>query len=72
MVVFTGAIEQINETLRLQILPGGKLFVIEGRSPAMQGRLYELDHNELWHESLLFETNIPLLIDKLKPKEFVF
>ncbi|STY28663.1 protein-L-isoaspartate-O-methyltransferase [Legionella wadsworthii] len=71
-VVFTGAIEQINETLRLQILPGGKLFVIEGHSPAMQGRLYELDHNELWHDSLLFETNIPLLIDKLKPKEFVF
>ncbi len=72
VVVFTGAKEKINETQRLQILPGGKLFVIEGTSPVMQGRLYELDHNENWHESLLFETNIPLLIDKSKAKEFVF
>ncbi|MBI2786275.1 MAG: protein-L-isoaspartate O-methyltransferase [Legionella longbeachae] len=72
VIVFTGALEKINETHRLQILPGGKLFVIEGKSPVMQGRLYELDHDENWHESLLFETSIPLLIDKSKPKEFVF
>lgn len=72
VVIFTGAIEKLNETQRLQILPGGKLFVIEGTSPVMQGRLYELDHNELWQEALLFETSIPLLIDKSKPKEFVF
>ncbi|WP_454780554.1 protein-L-isoaspartate O-methyltransferase family protein [Legionella sp. WA2022007384] len=72
VVVFTGAKEQINETQKLQILPGGKLFVIEGTSPVMQGRLYELDHSEHWHEALLFETNIPLLIDKSMQKEFVF
>ncbi|KTD42108.1 protein-L-isoaspartate O-methyltransferase family protein [Legionella parisiensis] len=72
VVIFTGAMEKITETQRLQILPGGKLFVIEGASPVMQGQLYELDHHENWHESLVFETNIPLLINKSKPKEFVF
>ncbi|KTD08943.1 protein-L-isoaspartate-O-methyltransferase [Legionella gratiana] len=72
VVIFTGGLEKITETEKLQILPGGKLFTILGKSPVMQGRLYELDHNENWHESLLFETNIPLLIDKSKPKEFVF
>ncbi|KTD67099.1 MULTISPECIES: protein-L-isoaspartate O-methyltransferase family protein [Legionella] len=72
VVIFTGAIEKINETQRLQILPGGKLFVIEGNSPVMQGRLYELDHGEHWHNELIFETDVPLLIDKSKPKEFVF
>lgn len=72
VVVFTGGLEKITETEKLQILPGGKLFTILGKSPVMQGRLYELDHNENWHESLLFDTNIPLLIDKSKPKEFVF
>jgi protein-L-isoaspartate(D-aspartate) O-methyltransferase len=71
-VVFTGALEKITETQKLQLMPGGKLFVIEGQSPVMQGRLYKLDHNENWHEFLLFETSIPLLIDKSKPKEFVF
>ncbi|ARB91993.1 protein-L-isoaspartate O-methyltransferase family protein [Legionella longbeachae] len=72
VVIFTGGLEKITETEKLQILPGGKLFAILGKSPVLQGRLYELDHNENWHESLLFETNIPLLIDKSKPKEFVF
>lgn len=72
VMVFTGAIDKLTETHRLQILPGGKLFAIEGRAPIMQARLYNLDHNAVWTESLLFETEIPPLMDQLKPKEFVF
>lgn len=72
VVVFTGAIEQLTETQKLQILPGGKLITIEGKSPVMQAKMYELDHQGEWHQSLLFETEIPLLIDKLRSKEFVF
>jgi protein-L-isoaspartate(D-aspartate) O-methyltransferase len=72
VIVFTGAVEKLNETHLLQIIPGGKLFAIEGKSPVMQARLYQLDHQGEWHQSMLFETDIPLLIDKLKPKEFVF
>lgn len=72
VIVFTGALEQLNETHKLQILAGGKLFAIEGKPPVMQARLHQLDHQETWHQSMIFETGIPLLIDKLKPKEFVF
>lgn len=72
VVVFTGAIERLTDTHKLQILPGGKLVAIEGNSPIMQARLYSLNHQETWFESLLFETDIPPLIDNLKPKEFVF
>ncbi|KTC87211.1 protein-L-isoaspartate O-methyltransferase family protein [Legionella brunensis] len=72
VMVFTGAIEELNETHRLQLLPGGRLFAIVGKEPVMQGQLHSLDHNGKWHANLLFETNIPPLIDKLKPKEFVF
>lgn len=72
VVVFTGALEKINKTHRLQIVPGGKLFIITGTSPVMQGRLCELDHDENWHDSLIFETHIPLLINQSKQKEFVF
>jgi protein-L-isoaspartate(D-aspartate) O-methyltransferase len=72
VVVFTGALEKITETHRLLVLPGGKLFAILGKSPIMQGRLYELSHDEVWQEFILFETNVPPLIDKAKPKEFVF
>lgn len=72
VVVFTGALEQVTLAQKLQILPGGKLFAIEGKSPIMQARLYSLDHDSVWTESLLFETDTPALIDHLKTKEFVF
>ena len=72
VMVYTGAIEKLTKTHKLQILPGGKLFAIEGKSPAMQAFLYSLDHQDVWQKSMLFETDIPPLLDQLKPKEFVF
>jgi len=72
VMVLTGAVEKLTETHRLQILPGGKLFAIEGKAPVMQAFLHELDHNAVWKQTLLFETEIPDLLDQLKPKEFVF
>ncbi|KTD10391.1 protein-L-isoaspartate-O-methyltransferase [Legionella hackeliae] len=72
IMVFTGSIEELQETHRLQLLPGGKLFAIIGKEPVMQGQLHQLGYDGKWHAKLLFETNIPPLIDKLKPKEFVF
>ena len=72
VIVFTGALEQLTQTHRLQVLPGGKLFAIVGKPPIMQGHLYQLSHDDTWQESMLFETEIPLFIDKLKQKEFVF
>ena len=72
VVLFTGAIEKLTEIHRLQVIPGGKLFVLEGKSPIVQARIYTLDHNAMWQESVLFETDIPPLVDQLKPKEFVF
>lgn len=42
VVLFAGALTELNETHFLQIVPGGKLFAIEGRPPVMQAQLYEL------------------------------
>ncbi|KTD08671.1 protein-L-isoaspartate O-methyltransferase family protein [Legionella jamestowniensis] len=72
VMVFTGSLEELQETHRLQLLPGGRLFAILGKEPVMQGQLHRLDYDGKWHVKILFETNIPPLIDKLKPKEFVF
>lgn len=72
VVVFTGAIDELNQTQRLQIVPGGSIVAIEGKSPAMQGSLYQLSHNETWSKSVLFETDTPLLVNQLQTKEFVF
>jgi len=72
VMIFTGAIEALTETHRLQLLPGGKLFAIVGKEPVMQGQLHSLDHDGRWQEKVIFETNLPPLIDNLKPNEFIF
>ncbi|MDR3503165.1 MAG: protein-L-isoaspartate O-methyltransferase [Legionella sp.] len=72
IVIFTGAVEKLTETHMLQVLPGGKLFAIEGKMPVMKGMLHQLDHQGNWQKSMILETGLPLLIDKLKPKEFTF
>lgn len=72
VIVLTGAIEILTDIQRLQLMPGGRLIAIVGRAPAMQGRLYQLDHQGEWSEKVLFETCIPSLIDKLSQNRFVF
>lgn len=72
VVILTGAIECLNETLRLQVLPGGQLFAIVGIDPVMQGQLHRLDHDGQWQMDVIFETQLPPLIDALKPNDFVF
>lgn len=72
VIVFTGSLEELEETQRLQLLPGGRLFAVIGKEPVMQGQVHHLDHNGNWHSQLIFETNIPPLINPLKPKDFVF
>lgn len=72
VIVFTGALDALNKTQRLQILPGGKLFAIIGKSPVMQAQLHTFDHNGPWHEQFIFETCLPPLLDTLKLNPFVF
>lgn len=72
VVIFTGAIEELTQTHLLQIVPGGKLVAIQGKSPVMHGVMHTLHHDGSWQQQLLFETDVPALIDPLKTKEFVF
>ena len=72
VVVFTGALEQLGDTQKLQVIPGGTLFAIEGSHPIMAANIHRLDHQEQWHSTLLFETDIPPLIDCFKQEQFVF
>lgn len=72
IVVFTGAIDKITESHKLQIMPNGKLFAIVGKTPIMQGQLHSLNANNQWEHQLLFETCVPQLVSSLKTNEFIF
>lgn len=72
VVIYSGALLALEEMHRLQVLPGGKLFALVGDKPCMQGQLHQLDHHEVWHSSLLFDTMLPPLINTARPKTFTF
>jgi protein-L-isoaspartate(D-aspartate) O-methyltransferase len=72
VIIYTSAVTKLNQTQRLQLLPGGKFFAIVGSQPVMQGRLYTLSYGEQWQSKLLFETALPSLIVPHKIKHFVF
>jgi protein-L-isoaspartate(D-aspartate) O-methyltransferase len=71
-IVFTGAIDKVDDTRRLQVAPGGKLFAILGNAPIMQGYLYTLGKDDQWSTQMIFETCLPPLIDKFRHNNFVF
>jgi protein-L-isoaspartate(D-aspartate) O-methyltransferase len=72
VIIFSGSIEKLSEIQKLQLLPGGKLIAILGKSSVMEAKLFELDHNKNWTQELLFETKLPPLINNLDQKPFVF
>ena len=72
VIIITGALPALPESLQLQVHTGGKLFAIIGDSPVMQGQLYHLNNVGIWHERLIFETNLPELINPQKQNDFVF
>jgi protein-L-isoaspartate(D-aspartate) O-methyltransferase len=73
VVIYTGALPQLTDMHRLQVLPGGQLFAMVGQAPIMQGQLHTLNHQKVWQTRLLFETELPSLITHAtEPKTFVF
>jgi protein-L-isoaspartate(D-aspartate) O-methyltransferase len=72
VVIFTGAIESLTETIRLQVIPGGQIFAIIGKGSIMQGQLHRLNHQNTWSSSTIFETQLPGLIDPSVHQPFVF
>ena len=59
-ICVTGAVDRIQARFTDWLKPGGRLFVVRGRSPAMEAVLVHRDVNGLRTESL-FETDLPYL-----------
>ncbi|MCR9191928.1 MAG: protein-L-isoaspartate O-methyltransferase [Gammaproteobacteria bacterium] len=72
IVVLTGGIKNLTDTLKLQVLLGGKIFTILGTAPIMEGNLHQVDHEGQWTHRSIFETNVPSLINKQCHQPFVF
>ena len=70
VVVLTGAVWQVPESLRQRVKPGGRLLAIVGESPAMSAELHQRDAGNGWTVSSAFETDIPYLNHAQPPRRF--
>ena len=68
-ICVTGAVESVPERFLSWLKPGGRLFAVTGRSPAMEAVLVHRDVNGTRVESL-FETDLPYLAGAAPRPEF--
>jgi len=71
VIAVTGSIAQFDERLVEALTPGGRLFVVVGEAPVMEGLLVTRDAND-WHHEVLFETCIKPLVDGERENRFIF
>lgn len=72
IVVVTGSVESIPEQFRGWVNPGGRMFVVQGRAPAMEATLCTRLGVSEWREESLFETDLPRLVHAEPKPEFQF
>jgi len=70
VIVVCGSTPELDPDLQKQLLPGGRLFVIVGESPAMEARLITRAGESEWATEVLFETDLPALIGASLPPPF--
>lgn len=71
VVCVTGAVATVPARFLQWLRPGGRLFVVQGVSPVMEGVLHVNDVNGARIESL-FETDLPYLVGAAPAPQFVF
>jgi len=72
VVVVTGSVPVVPEYFLGWVNPGGRMFVITGKSPAMEARVLKRLDATQWREEGLFETDVPALIHTEIPPQFEF
>lgn len=70
-IAVTGSVPRIDDRFVAALKPGGRLFLVVGKSPAMSALLITHDGGEL-QQSALFETDIPALENVAKESVFSF
>jgi len=72
VIVFTGSVPFLEESIQQQLQPGGRMFVITGQSPVMEARLIRRISENDWQNEVLFETDLPALEGATQVEAFKF
>lgn len=72
VIVFTGSMQVLPDEVIAQLKPGGKMFAIVGKSPAMRAQLITVTASGGRSERTLFETVVAPLTNAALAPGFVF
>ena len=72
VIVLTGSIPILPQLFLDALTVGGRLFAIIGDYPAMEATLITRTGNTHWTKKVLFETELPALINAPKAERFIF
>lgn len=71
-IAVTGSIQNFDPRFVMALKPGGRLFVVVGDAPAMDGRVITRTGDNDWRTTSLFETELTPLVNGSKPPQFLF
>ncbi len=71
-IAVTGALRLLPEEFRQQLKPGGRLVAIVGAAPVRQMLVVTRSGENAWSTEVLFETDMPELVNAPQPPSFVF
>ena len=72
VIVLTGSVPVLPDSVREQLRTGGRLLAIVGDSPVMEVKLITRRGESDWTEESLFETDLPPLMNAPQPDRFHF
>ncbi|SMN10949.1 Protein-L-isoaspartate O-methyltransferase [uncultured Candidatus Thioglobus sp.] len=72
VIVVTGSIPHLDNTIQQQLKMNGRLFIVVGKLPIMEAMLITRTEENKWHSEVLFETTLPPLIGTKPTNLFKF
>ena len=72
LIAVTASVEEFDPRFVAALAPGGRLFIVVGKKPAMEARLVTKTGDNDWHSESLFETVLSPLVDPDRTPEFLF
>lgn len=71
VIVLTGSLPELSPALQKSLKTGGRLFAVIGQAPVMEATLVTRKGETEWQREILFETELPPLLNVPQPSRFV-
>lgn len=72
VIAVTGSVEKFDPRFVEALAPGGRLFIVVGKGPAMDARIITRSAEHDWHSESVFETRLKPLVNGSLPPQFSF